>query len=112
MRLNKFISESGLCSRREADHLIETGQVTVNVAPIADQPSLTPKSVENEKTMLPVLKKMQTSRLKNRPNGRWKIRLSHTNAHHLPDYPSGLRTVYLKQIDICLRVLRRLDLHR
>lgn len=30
MRLNKFISESGLCSRREADHLIETGQVTVN----------------------------------------------------------------------------------
>ncbi len=30
MRLNKYISETGLCSRREADRLIDTGQVTVN----------------------------------------------------------------------------------
>lgn len=30
IRLNKFISESGLCSRREADKYIESGQVTVN----------------------------------------------------------------------------------
>lgn len=30
MRLNKYISETGICSRREADRLIETGQVTVN----------------------------------------------------------------------------------
>ncbi|MCH8538246.1 MAG: 23S rRNA pseudouridine(2604) synthase RluF [Alkalimonas sp.] len=29
-RLNKFISETGICSRREADRLIEQGQVTVN----------------------------------------------------------------------------------
>ncbi|HEY4651854.1 MAG TPA: 23S rRNA pseudouridine(2604) synthase RluF [Pontibacter sp.] len=29
-RLNKFISDSGLCSRREADKLIEQGRVTVN----------------------------------------------------------------------------------
>ncbi len=29
-RLNKFISESGYCSRREADGLIETGQVELN----------------------------------------------------------------------------------
>lgn len=29
-RLNKFISESGLCSRREADRLIEKGVVTIN----------------------------------------------------------------------------------
>lgn len=32
MRLNKFISESGLCSRREADALIAEGVVTVNGA--------------------------------------------------------------------------------
>ena len=32
MRLNKFISESGLCSRREADALIADGQVTINGA--------------------------------------------------------------------------------
>ncbi len=30
MRLNKYIAETGLCSRREADRLIAAGQVTVN----------------------------------------------------------------------------------
>ncbi|UXI69060.1 pseudouridine synthase [Tahibacter amnicola] len=30
MRLNKFISDTGLCSRREADALIEAGRVTVD----------------------------------------------------------------------------------
>lgn len=29
-RLNKFISDSGICSRREADRLIEQGQVYIN----------------------------------------------------------------------------------
>lgn len=30
MRINKFISETGMCSRREADKLIDEGRVTVN----------------------------------------------------------------------------------
>jgi len=30
MRLNKFISDSGICSRREADRLIESGRVFIN----------------------------------------------------------------------------------
>ena len=30
IRLNKFISDSGACSRREADKYIENGQVTIN----------------------------------------------------------------------------------
>ncbi|PYE42732.1 23S rRNA pseudouridine(2604) synthase RluF [Paenibacillus barcinonensis] len=30
MRINKFISETGYCSRRAADKLIESGQVTIN----------------------------------------------------------------------------------
>ncbi|MDF2836622.1 MAG: pseudouridine synthase [Paenibacillus sp.] len=30
MRINKFISETGFCSRREADKLVETGKVTIN----------------------------------------------------------------------------------
>lgn len=30
MRLNKFIANSGVCSRREADELIESGAITVN----------------------------------------------------------------------------------
>ena len=29
-RLNKFLSDAGVCSRREADRLIESGQVTVD----------------------------------------------------------------------------------
>lgn len=32
MRLNKYISETGLCSRREADARIEAGRVTLNGA--------------------------------------------------------------------------------
>lgn len=32
-RLNKFIGETGFCSRREADALIESGRVTVNGQP-------------------------------------------------------------------------------
>ncbi len=30
MRINKFISETGFCSRREADKLVEGGRVTIN----------------------------------------------------------------------------------
>ncbi len=29
-RLNKYISESGICSRREADRFIEQGNVFIN----------------------------------------------------------------------------------
>ncbi|HBK83108.1 MAG TPA: 23S rRNA pseudouridine(2604) synthase RluF [Flavobacterium sp.] len=32
IRINKFLSESGFCSRREADTLIEQGRVTINGA--------------------------------------------------------------------------------
>lgn len=30
MRINKYISDTGLCSRREADKLIQNGKVTIN----------------------------------------------------------------------------------
>ena len=30
MRVNKYISEAGLCSRREADELLLAGRVTIN----------------------------------------------------------------------------------
>ena len=33
VRLNKYISETGVCSRREADKWIEAGRVTLNGAP-------------------------------------------------------------------------------
>lgn len=33
IRLNKYIASSGLCSRREADTLIESGKVTINGEP-------------------------------------------------------------------------------
>ena len=31
-RLNKYLSEAGYCSRREADRLIDSGRVTINDA--------------------------------------------------------------------------------
>ena len=30
MRLNKYLSDAGVCSRREADRLTEAGEITVN----------------------------------------------------------------------------------
>lgn len=41
IRINKFFTQHGVCSRREADRLIETGRVTINdrVAKIGDQVS-------------------------------------------------------------------------
>lgn len=47
VRVNKFISESGFCSRREADALIKEGRVTVN----GQKPSLTTR-VEPSDTVL------------------------------------------------------------
>lgn len=35
VRLNKYLSDAGICSRREADRLIEQGQVTVDGEPAA-----------------------------------------------------------------------------
>jgi 23S rRNA pseudouridine2604 synthase len=39
IRINKFFTEHGICSRREADRLIESGAVTINgrVAKLGDQ---------------------------------------------------------------------------
>ncbi len=41
IRINKFFTEQGICSRREADRLIESGAVTINgrVAKLGDQVS-------------------------------------------------------------------------
>ena len=33
MRLNKYLSDCGVCSRREADRLIEEGKVLVDGVP-------------------------------------------------------------------------------
>ena len=35
VRLNKFLSDAGVCSRREADRAVEAGEVTVNGEPAA-----------------------------------------------------------------------------
>ena len=33
IRLNKYLSEAGVCSRREADRLIEAGKVLIDGVP-------------------------------------------------------------------------------
>ena len=30
VRINKFLSQAGFCSRREADQYVESGRVTIN----------------------------------------------------------------------------------
>ena len=49
VRLNKFISDAGICSRREADRKIEKGQVRVNgrVAQVGDLVSVTDRILVN-----------------------------------------------------------------
>lgn len=44
IRLNKLLSDSGLCSRREADKFIEMGRVTVN----GEQPEIGQKVTEHD----------------------------------------------------------------
>ncbi len=41
IRINKYLAECGICSRREADKLIESGHVTVNGNPAAPGLSVT-----------------------------------------------------------------------
>lgn len=48
IRLNKLISDSGLCSRREADRFIESGRVTVN----GQQPAPGMKVTDRDTVML------------------------------------------------------------
>jgi 23S rRNA pseudouridine2604 synthase len=48
VRVNKFISDTGFCSRREADALIKEGRVTVNGA----KPSLTTRVEEGDSVLV------------------------------------------------------------
>ena len=45
IRLNKFLSEAGVCSRREADRLIESGQVSVDGIIAVTGMKISPESV-------------------------------------------------------------------
>lgn len=45
VRLNKYLSEAGVCSRREADRLIESGKVTVDGQPARTGMRITPGQV-------------------------------------------------------------------
>ncbi|MBY7793828.1 23S rRNA pseudouridine(2604) synthase RluF [Vibrio fluvialis] len=47
-RLNKYISETGFCSRREADKLIEQGRVTIN----GQLPEMGTKVTENDEVCI------------------------------------------------------------
>ena len=34
VRINKFLSEAGVCSRREADRMVEQGRITIDDKPV------------------------------------------------------------------------------
>ena len=48
LRVNKYISDTGYCSRREADALIKEGRVTVN----GSRPSLTTRVEEGDTVLI------------------------------------------------------------
>ena len=48
VRVNKFIADTGFCSRREADALVKEGRVTVN----GSKPSLTTRVVEGDTVLV------------------------------------------------------------
>ena len=51
-RINKFLSEVGYCSRREADKLIDAGRVTINgVIPETDMSYVEPGKVARESVL-------------------------------------------------------------
>lgn len=71
LRLNKFISECGICSRREADKFIEQGKVLINgvTAKIGQQVYMGDKVVFNGKAIKPRKKKDLIILAFNKPPG-------------------------------------------
>lgn len=71
VRLNKFISESGICSRREADRFIEQGRVMVNGrrAKIGDQVYPGDKVMVNGNALEPVAATEHVYIVLNKPVG-------------------------------------------
>ncbi|RIJ42373.1 S4 domain-containing protein [Pontibacter oryzae] len=69
-RLNKFISDTGFCSRREADRLIEEGRVTVNGKEPDAGTRVTPKDkVRIDDQMLTVREEAPVFLVLNKPSG-------------------------------------------
>ncbi|MBQ8639150.1 MAG: pseudouridine synthase [Lachnospiraceae bacterium] len=57
IRLNKFLSEKGVCSRREADRLVEAGKVLINGVPAALGAKVAPDEDEIVVDGVPVSRK-------------------------------------------------------
>lgn len=79
IRLNKYISESGICSRREADKFIEAGKVYVNglLAEVGTKVTPSDTVVVNGTTIKPKLKKVYIAL--NKPVG-----ITCTTETHIP----------------------------
>lgn len=69
MRLNKYLSDAGVCSRREADRLVASGAVTVNgeIAELGCKVALEDKIAVHGKPVIPEEKKVYL--LLNKPRG-------------------------------------------
>ena len=49
IRLNKFLGEAGICSRREADRFIEAGKVSINGQAAVPGQRVLPRPVSHHK---------------------------------------------------------------
>lgn len=80
MRLNKYISETGMCSRREADKWIEAGRVTCNGMPAALGTQITDDDEVRVDGVLLGVKKKQIYIALNKP-----VRVTCTTEAHIED---------------------------
>ena len=71
VRLNKYISQSGLCSRRDADRFIEQGNVFINGvrADVGDRVSVGAKVVVNGQKIEPLEEELLVFIALNKPVG-------------------------------------------
>ncbi|PKP41567.1 MAG: pseudouridine synthase [Bacteroidetes bacterium HGW-Bacteroidetes-12] len=99
IRLNKYIANSGICSRREADKIIETGDVSVNGKVItelgtkvfsSDKVSIGGKILKNEKPVYLLLNKPKNYiTTASDPQGRKTVMLLVKNACKERIFPVG-----------------------
>lgn len=100
LRLNKLISESGVCSRREADKFIEMGRVTVN----GKKPQVGQKVTESDEVRLdgehiPTGKYFQQATVENIPGkakNRLEVKASGSVKAKVPSKANGKKSVFRK----------------
>jgi 23S rRNA pseudouridine2604 synthase len=93
VRINKYLSDAGVCSRREADRLVEQGRVTVGDKPVSMGQKITPQDVVyiDGKPVIPETEKIVIAF--NKPRG-IECTADPTNPDNIVDYIGYSKRIY------------------